>query len=214
MKLKELEYFLSGVKPFPHPKLHLEQYATDSHIAARMIYTGFEDIEGKRVVDLGCGCGMLSLACLYAGATSVLGVDIDSDALDQFRRNVKNLDLDNNVELDLVQASILDASRWGRTIMKDAFDVAVLNPPFGTKNNEGIDVQFLRQAMGWAPIVYSLHKSTTRDYICRVVKSWYPNASVKVMAQVKFLIPRLFKFHKQEHVYVDVDLVRVTRQTD
>jgi len=33
MKLKELEQILSSVKPFQKPKLELEQYATDAHIA-------------------------------------------------------------------------------------------------------------------------------------------------------------------------------------
>jgi putative methylase len=72
MKLKELEQILSSVKPFPNPKLELEQYATDAHIAARMVYTGaatFDDFEEKTVLDLGCGCGMLSIASLIMGAS-------------------------------------------------------------------------------------------------------------------------------------------------
>jgi len=37
MKLKELEQYLGHVKGFPDPKFHLEQYATDAHIAGMFI---------------------------------------------------------------------------------------------------------------------------------------------------------------------------------
>jgi len=40
---------------------------------ARLIYTAeasFGDIEGKMVADLGCGCGVLSIASVMMGARS------------------------------------------------------------------------------------------------------------------------------------------------
>lgn len=222
MKLKDLESFLSKVKPFPKPKLHLEQYATDAHIAARMIYTAincYDDIMGGRVVDFGCGCGMLSLACVYAGAASVLGIDVDEDALNQCRENMELLGIDKDDGLELIQGSVLTARPWWRQnslelvpSTEPTFDVVVLNPPFGTKNNEGVDMAFLRKALDWAPVAYSMHKSSTRDYIIRTVRSWHPNCEVEVLAQMKFLIPRQFKFHREERVYVDVDLIRVARR--
>lgn len=35
MKLRELEGYLSQVKPFEKPKIKLEQYATDAHLAGK-----------------------------------------------------------------------------------------------------------------------------------------------------------------------------------
>jgi predicted RNA methylase len=31
--------------------------------------------------------------------------------------------------------------------MRDVFDTIVMNPPFGTKNNEGIDMELLESAV-------------------------------------------------------------------
>jgi predicted RNA methylase len=48
----------------------------------------------------------------------------------------------------------------------NSFDTVIMNPPFGTKNNAGIDMLFLRRAIELATgAVYSLHKSSTREVI-------------------------------------------------
>jgi len=53
------------------PKREFEQYVTSAHLAARMIYTAessFGDIDEKDVLDLGCGCAILSCASVMMGA--------------------------------------------------------------------------------------------------------------------------------------------------
>ena len=47
------------------------------------------DIEGRAVLDLGCGPGVLSIAAALAGAGAVLGVDVDPDALETAAANVR-----------------------------------------------------------------------------------------------------------------------------
>ncbi|CAI5476940.1 unnamed protein product [Closterium sp. Yama58-4] len=60
--------------PTPSTALHqieLEQYPTGPHIASRMLYeihTRFDDVEGRTVLDLGCGCGTLGIAAAMLGA--------------------------------------------------------------------------------------------------------------------------------------------------
>lgn len=74
MKLRELETLLQPLQSFAEPKRALEQYATSAHLAARMLFTAesqFGDIDGKRVLDLGCGCAMLSIAAACMGAECV-----------------------------------------------------------------------------------------------------------------------------------------------
>ena len=64
MKLKELESHLQEVEEFESPKILQEQYPTRPHIAACMIHTiasSFDDIENRSILDLGCGCGVLSI---------------------------------------------------------------------------------------------------------------------------------------------------------
>ncbi len=44
-------------------------------------------LQGKDVIDYGCGSGILSIAVLKLGARAALGVDIDEQALEVSRRN-------------------------------------------------------------------------------------------------------------------------------
>lgn len=211
MKAKELEHHLSSVKPFPKPKLELEQYATDAHIAARMIYvaaTSFEDIEGRSVLDLGCGCGMLSLGALMMGAERIVGVDIDPDALQIFRNNMEEMEVGEEDGIELINGDVLKLEDY----LIESFDTVLLNPPFGTKDNAGIDMLFLHQAIKYAKsAVYSMHKTSTRDHIVKKASDTW-NVEVTVIAQMKFEILSLFKFHKKEKVYVDVDLIRFEKK--
>jgi rRNA N6-adenosine-methyltransferase METTL5 len=74
MKLRQLESLLQDVAPFEKPRIELEQYPTPSHLAACVMHTacGLGDIEGRAVVDLGCGGGMLSIAAVLLGAAHVV----------------------------------------------------------------------------------------------------------------------------------------------
>src|SRR3989344_4642463 len=64
---------LSKIKGFNDPKIRLEQYITDSEIAAEILWNAYleGDIEGKTVADLGCGTGIFSLGCVKLNAKKV-----------------------------------------------------------------------------------------------------------------------------------------------
>lgn len=50
------------------------------------------------------------------------------------------------------------------------FDTIVMNPPFGTKNNEGVDTKLLRaatRALKPGGCLFSLHKASTQKYVVR-----------------------------------------------
>nr|XP_023478867.1 methyltransferase-like protein 5 isoform X2 [Equus caballus] len=162
LRLKELESRLQQVDGFEKPKLLLEQYPTRPHIAACMLYTihnTYDDIENKVVADLGCGCGVLSIGTAMLGAGLCVGFDIDEDALEIFNRNVEEFELTN---VDMIQCDVCSLSNR----MSKSFDTVIMNPPFGTKNNKGTDMAFLKTALEMArTAVYSLHKSSTRE-IC------------------------------------------------
>lgn len=219
MRVKELEQHLSQLKGFGKPKIVYEQYATDAHLASRMLHvahTSFGDIEGKAVLDLGCGCGILSIGSMMLGSASNVGVDIDPDALEIFKENMQTVfDEDETPVIDLINADIIKlAERWptSRSYIRPQvrFDTVLLNPPFGTKSNAGIDMLFLQQAVAMASgAVYSMHKSSTREYILRKAKESWGVDSVEVIAQLKFDLPATYKFHKKDKVTIDVDLLRL-----
>ena len=97
----------------------------------------------------------------------------------------------------------------GIPLQDKCVDTVLTNPPFGTKHNAGMDVQFLRTATRLArKSVYSFHKSSTRDYLLNKVASW--GMEVSVVAEMKFDIPNTYKFHQKKCVDVEVDLLRVS----
>ncbi|MDC8829400.1 50S ribosomal protein L11 methyltransferase [Alteromonas gilva] len=76
------------------------------------------DVEGKTVVDFGCGSGILAIAALKLGAKNVIGIDIDPQALQASMDNAQRNNVadrlsvflpDNQptLEADIVMANIL-----------------------------------------------------------------------------------------------------------
>lgn len=77
------------------------------------------DLAGKTVVDFGCGSGILGIAALKLGASRVIGIDIDPQAIQASRDNAERngvadqielylpTDQPQDVEADVVVANIL-----------------------------------------------------------------------------------------------------------
>jgi len=203
MKLKELESHLQQVDEFDSPKILLEQYPTRPHIAACMLHTiaaSFGDIEGRTVGDLGCGCGVLSIGSIMLGADFVWGIDIDSDALDVFAQNAEEFEMDN---LDVVQMDVTELGPdWENRV-----DTVVMNPPFGTKHNNGLDIKFLQAGLLMASkAVYSLHKTSTREHMLKKASEWGVEATV--IAELRYDLPATYKHHKKESKDIHVDFIR------
>ncbi|WP_341580741.1 50S ribosomal protein L11 methyltransferase [Marinobacter metalliresistant] len=59
-----------------------------------------QDVQGKQVIDYGCGSGILGLAALLLGADHVIGVDTDPQALEASRGNARRNGVDDS-KLDL-----------------------------------------------------------------------------------------------------------------
>ncbi len=59
-----------------------------------------QDVQGKQVIDYGCGSGILGLAALLLGADHVIGVDTDPQALEASRENARRNGIDES-NLDL-----------------------------------------------------------------------------------------------------------------
>ncbi|GLJ30167.1 hypothetical protein SUGI_0596720 [Cryptomeria japonica] len=204
MKLKELEGYLGSLQQFSNPKVDLEQYPTGPHIASRMLYMAentFGDIMDKVVVDLGCGCGTLGLAAMLMGAEHVIGVDMDSDALEIASSNA----IDLETEMDFMKCDVGKLSWTGSMV-----DTVIMNPPFGTRK-KGADLEFLSTALKVsAGAVYSLHKTTTREHVQRSAIQNLNAKTAEVLCQLRFDLPVLYKFHKKREVDIMVDLWRFT----
>ena len=96
----------------------------------------------------------------------------------------------------------------GLPFRDNCVDTVLTNPPFGTKQNAGIDVTFLRAATRMARrSVYSFHKTSTRTFLMKKIKEWGYDA--EVVAQMRYDIPKMYQFHTKDSVDVEVDLIRV-----
>jgi len=203
MKLKELESHLQEVEQFQAPKILLEQYSTRPHIAACMLHTmaaSFDDIEDKTVADLGCGSGVLAVGCAMLGAGYVLGFDVDPDALQLMSENVEDFEMDNLDAINIDVKNIGDG--WHKK-----FDTVVMNPPFGTKHNKGLDLLFLQTGLNLSRrAVYSLHKTSTRDHVVKKAEQW--GAKAQVLAELRYDLPASYKHHKKSSVDIAVDFIR------
>ena len=198
MNQKQLAVQLSKLDSVNERKAKLEQYPTDSQIAAEVLWNAFllGDIEGKTIADFGCGNGILGIGALLLGAKKAVFVDIDETALGTAKGNVKELKL----KAVFSCTDIEQFSGKAETVLQ--------NPPFGTKQ-EHADKAFLLKAMNTANVVYSFHKSSTEKFVQAVAKDNSFEVTHKWV--FKFPIRQSFSFHTKKVFYADVACYRLAR---
>jgi len=196
MKKKDLEIEMEKVPKFEDPDPSLEQYLTPASIAADVLFNAYAagDIKGLKVMDLGCGTGMLSFGSWMLGAGSVTGYDISKKALARA-----------SAHADLVKADISFKLSDVNDIQEKA-DTVVMNPPFGCQNRRA-DRDFLEKAMESAECIYSFHMAETLEFVKEFVKKHDRNIVHNKM--YKYDIPHTFTFHSKERHSVDIVVVNI-----
>ncbi len=196
MRLRELEMLLQKVPSFIEPSVQLEQYSTPAPIAADMLYNalGHGAINGRTVLDLGCGSGILSIGAWLLGAERVIGIDASEKAVEQAKEACDLMDAE--VELHTMDVEDVDFK----------VDTVIMNPPFGCQNRNA-DRAFLDKAMESSGSVYSLHMSNTLPFLKRHVASngrelWFHKA-------YKYDIPHLFSFHSRSKRSVEIVMIAI-----
>ena len=61
-------------------------------------------------------------------------------------------------------------------------------------------------------VVYSLHKTSTRQHILKKAEEF--NLSGEVVAELRYNLPKTYKFHKKASVDVQVDFFRFTKVSE
>lgn len=191
----QLAIALSKLKTFEDPVIQKEQYATDSEIAAEVLWNAFMsgDIEDKTVADLGCGTGVLGIGALLLGAKKVYFVDKDEPALKIAQKNCKELELDGEFVNTI-------ASEFSEKV-----DTVVQNPPFGTRSKHA-DRIFLETAFGIASVIYSFHKTSTKEFIIK--KAEENNFNVTHEWKVNFPLKKTYDHQKKRLEKIDVTVFR------
>ncbi|MEZ6042179.1 MAG: 50S ribosomal protein L11 methyltransferase [Planctomycetaceae bacterium] len=85
-------------------------------------------VQGKKVLEVGTGSGLISLCCLKFGAAQVVATDINPAAIQNAIFNAGELGLSENLECRLVPRRAPGA--W--TVLRDGerFDLIISNPPW------------------------------------------------------------------------------------
>jgi predicted RNA methylase len=171
---------------FDDPNIDLEQYHTPPDLASRFLWTARNDIVGRSVADLGCGNGILGIGAKYIGADKVIGFEIDENAANKARANSKHGEFDQVIVCDVKKG-----------ITKDhylQYDTVICNPPFGTRQKKA-DLKFLSTALKLSKrAVYSLHKSSTREYLLSRATRW--GLEGKILAEIKYPLPKTYAMHR------------------
>lgn len=85
-------------------------FGTGNHETTRMIISTLLELplEGRRVLDCGCGTGILSIAALKCGAREAVGYDIDEWSADNARHNAVINRVDDRFTSLLGDSSVLN----------------------------------------------------------------------------------------------------------
>ncbi|NLE06235.1 MAG: methyltransferase domain-containing protein [Crenarchaeota archaeon] len=219
----DLERFLSKINPHPSPSAKLEQYTTPESVAATILHLAtytYDDVQNKKIVDLGCGTGRLSLAAAFLGATSVVGIDIDKLAIENAIKNSQSTNLTGFVDWIIGDIEAISGT----------FDTVIQNPPFGVQKHAA-DRRFLKKALQVANTVYSIHNhplddkqlakkiSSSNGQLLQVLPSFFlkrlieeNGGYIEAVYALPFSIPHMFEFHTKAKHEVIIDLYVIKKK--
>src|SRR3989344_5981921 len=189
MNKKELAIKLSRLKPLKEYDISLEQYQTESELAAEALWLAYlnNDIKGKIVADFGCGNGIFGCGALILGASKVYFIDKDEKAFKIANENCKN---------KKSECLNIDISKFNKKI-----DTVIMNPPFGVQKRKA-DKIFLETAMRNSKVIYSIHKIESKKFIEMLAKE--NNFAVESIVEVDFLLKKSYEFHKKSKYYIRI----------
>jgi putative methylase len=206
---RELAIFLSKLKVFEKPKVHLEQYPSDSNVAASLLWhlamTNAE-LDELSVVDLGCGTGILGIGALVLGANFVEFIDVDPSVYPILKSNISFAEDYFDVSFDgkwsFSNCNIYNCDRSG-DLSVNSKSIVLMNPPFGTKKKH-VDKKFLQVALSFAPRVYSMHKTSTTSFIEAFSRT--EGVSIVWREDLSFPIKNTMSGHKRKIQRIDVSI--------
>ena len=199
---RRLAQELGVVAGFENPKAPLEQYHTPPELAAHIVHVADlqGDVEGRTVVDLGCGTGMLALGAALRGPERVVGVDVDPAPLSTAGENERRVGA--TADLSWVRA---DATR--PPLGADGVTV-LMNPPFGARaGNEGADRAFLETAAEVASVSYSVHNAGSESFVEAFAADNAGEVTHAFAADLE--LPRQFDHHTDDVRTIDAEAFRI-----
>jgi putative methylase len=186
MSRKQLAILLSKLKPFENPKINLEQYPSDSEEISKILWQAymFGHIEGKMILDAGCGTGIIGIGAMLLDAKKVIFLDVDTEALDTLKKNISLAEELCGEKIKTNSYEIINSDYLTYDFSGIKIDTIIHNPPFGTRN-EHSDLNFLKKSFSVANAVYSLHKASTKNYLQKAIE----RESFRIFYEYEFSYP-------------------------
>lgn len=102
-------------------------FGTGIHETTRLCLKGLQQqiAPGAKVLDLGCGSGILGIAAAKLGASLVTAVDIDMQAVQIAFENFEQNEIDS--DYDLMTANILQDTFLQEQLEKEPYDIVLAN---------------------------------------------------------------------------------------
>ena len=82
--------------------------------------------DSAKVLDVGCGSGILSIVALKLGAGEVVGTDIDKDCIMSANENLKVNHLEN-AKTEFYVGNLIDDTQLQQTVGNECYDIVVAN---------------------------------------------------------------------------------------
>ena len=114
-----------------HPVLSIDPgtaFGTGSHETTRMVIKQLEKYvkKGDRILDVGCGSGILSVVALKYGAEYALGTDLDPNAIIASEENAQQNDIAPE-KLEVIEGNIIDDKAVQDRCGYECYDVVCAN---------------------------------------------------------------------------------------
>lgn len=133
-------------------------FGTGHHATTRLCLAALQtiDLDGRTMIDVGTGSGVLAIAARKLGAKAALGIDYDADAIQCARDNLAlNPDVDGvSFELTdlrsaaLPRADVITANLTGALLVRAARDLWNLLEPGGTLIVSGLQAHERDEVFG------------------------------------------------------------------
>jgi len=112
-----------GGRNFTSPRTHRTHPMSDK--ARGALFNALGDIKGLTFLDAFAGSGALSFEAISRGASSVLTIDIDVEAIKTIAENAKSLGLEDRITIRRK-----NISGWSRNNQSQQFDIVLADPPY------------------------------------------------------------------------------------
>ncbi|MBT61009.1 MAG: hypothetical protein CMA63_05610 [Euryarchaeota archaeon] len=209
MRPKHLAIELSKLQPHPCVSVELEQYATEGDLASYWIRAieQLDGLDGKRILDLGAGNGILGIGCVLLGAVHATLIEADAAAVEVIQTNIQSISKHFAGEFEVRHEMVSTTTQN----LEQPPDIVVMNPPWGVQTARA-DRPMLEYAFSQgAGVVHVLHSA--KAHHVQAIADQYGYQSEAVF-ETEFRLPPTYQHHTKRKATTSVRCWRFHRPGD